>query len=285
MRVDFSLLKKLIQRLAAWYMGKIRSLDLSSVARLFEPATMKEWLYGLKELNHFRLILLLNAVGFLLLASWYWTAFEGFWFELDRTVFYFFNRLIGTGGFFCYFVAVTNLRPFDLVSFAAMLTIFYSHYRNTNVEGKRWLAAIGVAMLLSAFILKRVDDLVSWSRISASLYFDDLNGDVNFVSGLTGLPAKDISFTSFPGDHAMMLLIFCAYMRRYLGTGPFWQGVAVFTVFSLPRIMSGAHWLSDVAVGSLSFALIVLSWLVLTPLADIVISWLERKLPLSWFIR
>jgi len=57
----------------------------------------------------------------------------------------------------------------------------------------------------------------------------------------------------------------------------------VFLVFSLPRIMSGAHWFTDVAVGSISIVLVVLSWVLLTPLSDKVIAWLEPKLPLKLF--
>lgn len=285
MRFDLSVLQKLAQAFVGWYIRKLRSVDISSISRHFTLPVIRGRFDALVELKNLKQILLLNLLGVLLLAGWYWTSLEGCWFEIDRTVFYFFNRLVASNVFFRYFVAVTNLRVFDLVPFALMLAIMYSRYRNTNVEGKRWLVVIGAAMLLSALILKRVDDFVSWSRISASLYFDDLNGDVNFVSALTGLPAKDISFTSFPGDHAMMLLVFCAHMRRYLGKREFWQGVSVFAVSSLPRIMSGAHWLSDVAVGSVAFALIVLSWLLLTPLADSFINWLERRLPLSWFAR
>ena len=47
--------------------------------------------------------------------------------------------------------------------------------------------------------------------------------------------------------------------------------------------MGGAHWLTDVVVGSVSIVLIVLSWLLLTPAADMFISWLEKKTPLKFF--
>lgn len=61
--------------------------------------------------------------------------------------------------------------------------------------------------------------------------------------------------------------------------------VAVMIVFSLPRIMSDAHWMTDVVVGAGSIACVVLSWMLLTPASDKIIAWFEKKLPLRWFQR
>jgi membrane-associated phospholipid phosphatase len=229
------------------------------------------------------LIILCNLLGALLFGSWYVTEFQGFWFEIDKAVFYFFNQLLVANKAFMYFVALINLRLFDVVAFVAMLGIFYSYYRKSNVEGKRWLFCIGVAMLASAIIMKQFDRMLDVDRVSASVYFNNLFHDVNFVSQLSGLPAKDRSAGSFPGDHGMMLLIFVAYMWKYLGKGAFLQGLAVFVIFSFPRIMGGAHWFTDVFVGSLSFALVILSWILLSPAADMFIDWLEKRVPLRLF--
>ena len=51
----------------------------------------------------------------------------------------------------------------------------------------------------------------------------------------------------------MMLLIFAVYMWKYIGKDAFIKAMAVFIIFSLPRIMGGAHWVTDVFVGSVSF--------------------------------
>jgi len=50
-------------------------------------------------------------------------------------------------------------------------------------------------------------------------------------------------------------------------------------LFSLPRIMAGAHWFTDVAVGSLSVVLVGLSWWLITPASDWLVNWLYRTLP------
>lgn len=234
-------------------------------------------------------IILCNILGVLLLCSWFactpGAVYHGLWLTLDKEIFYFFNELLVRSKAFMYFVAVVNLRAFDVVAFVAMLAIYYSYYRKSNVEGKRWLFCIGVAMLVSAIIVKQFDKLLPIDRMSASAYFDQLYHNVNWVSQLSGWPAKDRSGSSFPGDHGMMLLIFAVYMWKYIGKDAFVKALAVFIIFSLPRIMGGAHWFTDVFVGSVSFVLLVLSWILLTPLSDIFISWLEKKLPLRWFVK
>jgi len=43
--------------------------------------------------------------------------------------------------------------------------------------------------------------------------------------------------------------------------------------------MAGAHWFTDIAVGSLSVLLVGLSWVLLTPLSDAIVNFFYRKLP------
>ncbi len=234
-------------------------------------------------------IILCNIAGVLLLGSWLASSpaagYHGPWLTLDKSIFYFFNQLLVESKAFMYFTAVVNLRAFDVIAFVAMLAIYYSYYRKSNVEGKRWLFCIGIAMLVSAVVIKQFDRLLPIDRVSASIYFDQLYHNVNWLSQLSGMAAKDKSASSFPGDHGMMLLIFSVYMWKYIGKDAFAKALAVFVIFSLPRIMGGAHWFTDVYVGSVSFVLLVLSWILLTPAADRFISWLEPKLPLRFFVR
>ena len=229
-------------------------------------------------------IIICNILGVLLFGSWYITQFSGFWFEIDKAIFYVFNEQLTLSRAFMYFVAFINLRAFDIVAFVAMLGIFYSYYRKSNVEGKRWLFCVGVAMLLSAIVMKQFDRMLEFDRASASIYFEQLYHNVNFVSELSGWPSKDRSASSFPGDHGMMLLIFVVFMWKYMGKAAFYKALAVFVIFSFPRIMGGAHWFTDVFVGSMSFALVILSWILLSPAADIFIDWLEKKVPLRYFL-
>ncbi|MBQ8920159.1 MAG: phosphatase PAP2 family protein [Acidaminococcaceae bacterium] len=224
-----------------------------------------------------------NIAGIFLFLSWYLPKNHGFWFTIDKNIFFFFNKLIGESSTFLYLVAVTNFRAFDSVAFIFMLGIFLYYFIRQDAVGKRRMFCMGIAMLLSVILVKLADGWLNIKRASASLYFANLQEPVNFVSQMTGWHVKDHSSQSFPGDHGMMLLIFTSFMGRYFGKKAFLSGLLVFLVFSLPRIMSGAHWFTDIAVGSVSIVLVVMSWVLLTPFSDRIIHWLESKLPLSIF--
>ncbi len=96
---------------------------------------------------------------------------------------------------------------------------------------------------------------------------------------MTNLMTKDSSGDSFPSDHGLMLLTFCCFMHRYISVKAFSIALLIMVIFALPRIMAGAHWFTDIVVGSLSVVLIGTSWLLLTPLSDIMINWLDKNLP------
>ena len=76
-----------------------------------------------------------------------------------------------------------------------------------------------------------------------------------------------------------MLLIFCSFILRYLSFRSFLCALLITVIFSLPRVMAGAHWASDILVGSISLTLVTTSWLLITPASDIIIHWLDEHLP------
>ncbi len=224
-------------------------------------------------------ICILNLLGIALLLSWYLPEGHGFWFGADKNIFYFFNDLLTQSRVYLYLVALTNLRAFDVVGFVAMLSVFYGFYRRMNAEGRRYMFCMGVAMLVSAVIVKQFDNIFACDRLSPTVFFQDANR----VSVLSGWPAKDASGTSFPSDHGMMLLIFASFMLRYFGFAALPRCAAIIIVFSLPRIMGGAHWFSDSAVGALAYIFIIMSWILLTPASDKFIAWLARRVPRKYF--
>jgi len=76
---------------------------------------------------------------------------------------------------------------------------------------------------------------------------------------------KDFSHSCFPGDHATIVFQWCGFICYFLGKK---RGVPI-TLFSifflLPRLISGAHWISDLLVGSLPIVTAAL-FLATTPL-------------------
>ena len=221
-------------------------------------------------------ILLLNAAGFALFLSWYLPANHGFWFPLDSGIFHFFNQLLAKSQAFLWLVAVTNNRAFDGFSLLAMGCLMLSFWRKEDAAGRRRIIAIGLVMLLTAVVVNQLaQGLMPVKRSSPSLFFPDINR----VSELLHISTKDASKDSFPGDHGMMLLIFSAFMLRYFGKKAFGVALIIVVVFAFPRVMIGAHWLTDIVVGSLSAVLIGLPWCLMTPLSDRLIALFDRYLP------
>ena len=196
--------------------------------------------------NRIPLILLLNAAGVALFCSWYLPVNHGFWNPLDSAIFYFFNHLVGVSTAYTWLLAIINNRAFDACS------------------------------LLAAVIINQLaQHLMPVKRASPSLSFTDITK----VSDVISFPTKDASKDSFPGDHGMMLLIFASFMWRYFGRRAFAIALVIFVVFAFPRVMIGAHWFTDIAVGSLTAVLIGAPWVLMTPLSDNVIALFERYLP------
>lgn len=220
-------------------------------------------------------ILLLNALGVMLFLSWYLPPEHGFWFGVDKSIFFGFNSQMVTHPLFALIVAITNYRGFDAVSLLAMGLLYLSIWRRETPQAQRRMLAIGITMLLTAVVLNQLGHLLPVKHSSPTLFFEN----VHRVSELTGIPAKDASKDSFPGDHGMMLIIFACFIWRYFGFSRFLIATAIVVIFSLPRIMAGAHWFTDVAVGSMSVVLVGLSWWLLTPASDVLVNWFYRKLP------
>lgn len=218
-----------------------------------------------------------TAFGACLLASY--VVFGEAWAELDKTVFYFFNDRLIPGTVFLDIVAYTNKRVFDVISFTSMGLLYFYYFRQKDNSGKRTLICLGLCMLLTGILIKRFDSLIPIHHASPTYAFEGANR----LTQLTDIVTKDASRDSFPGDHGMMLMIFAAFIARYFGRRAFAAAVVLVVVFSLPRIMSGAHWFTDIYVGSLSIVCMTLSWLLLTPASDICAAKLERLLPRCFF--
>ena len=220
-------------------------------------------------------ILFFNLLGVALFLSWFLPANHGGWFTLDSAIFFFFNRHLATDPAFLHLVAITNNRAFDAISLLAMGLLYLYFYLKQDAAGRRRLVITGVVMLLTAVVLNQLGHLLPVKHPSPTLTFDNINR----VSELTGIPTKDASGDSFPGDHGMMLIIFSCFMLRYFGRRAFAVALLITLLFSLPRVMIGAHWFTDIAVGSLSVVLVGASWVLMTPCSDWIVDRLNRLLP------
>ena len=151
-----------------------------------------------------------------------------------------------------------------------------SFWLKETPAGRRRIIIIGLVMLLSAVVVNQLGQaFIPVKRASPTLTLENIHR----VSDLLHIPTKDASKDSFPGDHGMMLLIFSAFMLRYFGKVAGFIALIIFVVFAFPRVMIGAHWFTDIAVGSLTTVLIGLPWLLMTSFSDRVIRFFDNYLP------
>lgn len=224
------------------------------------------------------LISFISLLGIALFLSWYLPDHHGLWYAIDKKLFFYFNHKMVADPHFADLVALVNKRAFDLCSLLAMGLVYGYFFLRADGNGRRRLLAIGITMLLSAVVLNQLGHLLPVSHHSPSLVFGADEGIVR-IKHLTSITTKDASSDSFPGDHGMMLMVFCAFMLRYCGRGAFMASLLIVLLFSLPRVMIGAHWFTDIAVGSLSVVLTGLSWWLMTGASDRVVKRLQALLP------
>lgn len=220
-------------------------------------------------------LLFWNLVAIAVLGSWFWLPNHGFWFDIDKAIFYYFNDKIGMSDGWVTAVAIANNRAFDGVALLAMGVVYYSYYRGASKEQKRQLLIIGLMMLLTAIGLNQLGRAIPVERPSPTLTFDN----VYRLTELTTFNTKDASGDSFPGDHGLMLMIFTAFVWRFLSWKAGLWGCVFVVVFSAPRVMGGAHWWSDIYVGAFSVACFGMAWLMHTGVFDAVLARLDRYLP------
>lgn len=216
-----------------------------------------------------------NLVAIAVLGSWLWLPNHGFWFDIDKAIFYYFNDKIGTSDGWVTAVALANNRAFDGVALLAMGLVYYSYYRGASAEEKRQLLILGLIMLLTAVGLNQLGRAIPVERPSPTLTFENIFR----LTELAGFKTKDSSGDSFPGDHGLMLMIFTAFVWRYLSWKAGLWGCLFVVIFSAPRVMGGAHWWSDIYVGAFSVACIGMAWLMHSGVFDALLGWLNRHLP------
>ncbi len=229
-------------------------------------------------MHRFLVIILLNVLGIVLFFSWYLPADHGFWFTVDSSIFLYFNRLMINSHVFALFLAVTNYRAFDAISLLFMGALYLHYFLKAGHDERYRLISIGIVMVLSAVVLNQLGHLLPVSHASPTIFFEN-DPKVARVSQFVNIPTKDASYDSFPGDHGMLLMIFAAYMWRYFGLRAFLGGLLIVVVFSLPRLMIGAHWFTDIAVGSLSVLLVGMSWWLLSGACDRLVNRVNQYLP------
>lgn len=212
-----------------------------------------------------RWLLACLLIAALLLGSKFTPPFGALWARLDMAVFEATNASLLWGSAWQWLWAITNHLAFDAVGGGFFLIIFcWFIYRGRGEERCRRLAAGGFIFAWTVMVLDFSSDWVfDFRHPSPTLAVPDA---VRLSELVPHFKLKDSSGGSFPGDHGTALIMFAVMTGYFAGRRLGMLAAAGALLFALPRLMSGAHWLSDIAVGSVSVALVALSLALATPL-------------------
>lgn len=219
------------------------------------------------------ILLFCNLTAALLLGSWFYDPVKiAFWDKLDNALFFALNGTLEDGYAWQWFWAVTNARAFDVFSGLIILGLFAMFVFSDKGKFVAQRTAIGFLMTISTLLAGNISKLLDIDRTGPSLVHDNV---ILLSDIITDFAFKAGSNSSFPGDHALVVMMVSTFFIVHTGKrlGLFMVALGLFLL--TPRLVVGAHWLTDDVVGSAAIALVVLSWLMATPLQTRLINWLE----------
>ncbi len=219
------------------------------------------------------LLLTGNLIALLLFASWLLEPTRSLWLALDEQVFWAANHSLAEGELWQKTWAIANNRAFDLVAAAAMILLYAHFVFFRDRENLTRYIAIGVLMTISILVIVKTGKWIPIERPSGTFIYPEA---LRLSDLLPHINPKDASDDSFPGDHGLVLLICAGFIAFYLPRTYAAFALLFTVIFTVPRLMSGAHWLTDELVGAIGWGSLGLSWILATPLQGIAVGWLEK---------
>jgi len=209
-----------------------------------------------------------HLAALILAATWLCSPTRALWDRLDILLFRMLNGSLDFGHGWQLFWAYANWRPVDGLAAVVLLLVFIHSIRRDErmLQLALWsyLLLIGLCVIIvKPITLLLLHDTLEYYRPSPTLMVD---ASLRLSALVPTVSAKDASPWCFPSDHGFVLLTFTS-MYWYLGrrraavTASF-----IALLFTLPRMVSGAHWATDTLVGGAVMTLVATSWVFATPL-------------------
>lgn len=213
---------------------------------------------------------LLHFLSFLLLFSWIYSPYDQLWKVLDRQVFYFLNQWMQERTPWSTLWVIANHRLFDWWTDFIVFSLLTCSLLNTPKgfrlkKGCFFLSALLFILLIMMFNNSLFHRLFQVTRESPSLVLQP------FYSAQELFPnwkVKESSPISFPSGHGTTLWLAASLFSLGLEKRKAWILILYLSFCSLPRLVVGAHWASDLLVGSGSIVCLAVAWFRFTPLGE-----------------
>jgi len=206
------------------------------------------------------------------LASWFFEPTRPLWLALDERVFWALNDSLAWGTWWQVLWAAANNRAVDIVAGLAMIGLFAHYVLRRARERTDFFVAVGVMLTGLILVGNRISAALPVERRSATLVHPDA---LRLTELVPWIPTKDTAGDCFPGDHAMVLFICAGVITYYLPRAYAVAAWVLAVVFMAPRLVGGAHWLTDDLVGAAAVAGFVVSCALATPIHGVVTRRLE----------
>lgn len=217
-----------------------------------------------------RALVIWNMTGALLLLSLFSPLTRPVWSALDLYVFRFLNGSLDGHPNWQHFWAMANHKAADWVADLFILGFYcLAVFKNPPKKRKEKILQFLFCLLLTAITILVINrfmcrDILKLRRKSPSQVVPDALNIAQLVPWIT---FKANTSKSFPGDHATTALMF-GFSYAYFVRGKLGIAAIIYGAFlCLPRLIVGAHWLSDVIVGSGVIVILSLSWALCSPLS------------------
>lgn len=213
-------------------------------------------------------------VSCIIFASWLLPTTAEIWDSIDRQWFYTANGSLKEGESWQLFWAIANYRAFDLIPGSILLLLFFTSAWKDHSQQLPQRIAIGMFMAIYCVITIQLTHLLTpEERMGPSLVLKPAYMLTELVPSIN---AKDYSGNSFPGDHAAVMGLISLFICYFCGKR---YGIAAITttlLFSIPRTVGGAHWLSDIIISLTVIVPIAAALAIYTPLAGYMITHIQR---------
>ncbi|MES2345845.1 MAG: phosphatase PAP2 family protein [Chlamydiota bacterium] len=208
------------------------------------------------------------ALGACLIITFTWQPTKALWEMLDTAFFKWINGSLIDNPTWQLFWGCANHRYADWVEDACILGFLVLFVTSLKKEERlQGTLQMLFLVLYSAIILYVVNRIIF--RQNFIIYRDSptlvVEGSFRLTEAISWMRLKIDSPKCFPADHATTAILFAAGYAFYAGKRFGIPAILYAMFLCIPRMIVGAHWLSDVIVGSGLIVLFSLSLAFCTP--------------------